>query len=117
MLVGGYRYVGGNLVQEPGWGPGGEFFLGNPTIAVPGHYEDVSVLVPEHGANYRVLFPAYDPIWIEGWYIETNISSTSLTVGEILNIAYEAVYSSIATPPLNATIRLYAPTAFETLND
>ena len=72
------------------------WFIGNPIIAVPGHYEEVKTLVPEHEESYRVLFPPYDPIIIEGWVVTTSVSSTSLSVGETLQISYWAEYYSFS---------------------
>jgi hypothetical protein len=95
------------------------WFLGNPIIAVPGHYEEVKTLVPEHEESYRVLFPAYDPIIIEGWVVSTSVSSTSLSVGETLQISYWAEYYSFPgeePEPLNATLTLSAPESFQPLN-
>lgn len=98
-------------------------------IAIPGRYEDVRVVVPQQEVNYRVLFPAYDPVaeddgegW--GWVVYTNISSTSLSVGETLVIHYSASYEPpqpmgllpCEEEPLNATLTLNAPEAFEPLN-
>ncbi|MBO3754566.1 MAG: hypothetical protein FGF53_06815, partial [Candidatus Brockarchaeota archaeon] len=51
------------------------WFLGNPIIAVPGHYEDVRMVVPEHEENLTVLFPGYDPAYAEGWIVSTGVSS------------------------------------------
>ncbi|MBO3833339.1 MAG: hypothetical protein FGF51_08195 [Candidatus Brockarchaeota archaeon] len=90
-----------------------------PVIAVPGHYEDVRLLFPEHERSFKVLFPAYDPIIIEGWIIHVNISSTSLNVGETLEASYLAEYCSPwggGPEPLNATLILEAPDSFEPLN-
>jgi len=95
------------------------WFLGNPIIAIPGHYEEVKTLVPEHEESYRVLFPAYDPIIIEGWVVSTSVSSTSLSVGETLQISYLAEYCSFPgeePEPLNATLTLNAPKSFQPLN-
>jgi len=88
-------------------------------VAIPGHYEDVRIIVPEQKVNYRVLFPAYDPFIPEGWVVTTNISSTSISVGETLQINYWAEYYSFSgeePEPLNATLTLNAPDAFEALN-
>ena len=94
------------------------WFLGNPIIAVPGHYEEVKTLVPEHEESHRVLFPAYDPVIVEGWIIHTTVSQTSLTLGGTLEISYWAEYSSLngVPTPLNASLRLNAPDAFEPID-
>ncbi|MGC8832041.1 MAG: hypothetical protein ACP5PQ_05625 [Thermoproteota archaeon] len=97
-------------------------------IAVPGHYEDVRVVVPRQETSYRVLFPAYDPVAIDngegwGWVVDTEISSTSLNVGEVLEISYSASYEPPqpmvllqSEEPLNATLTLNAPDSFYPLN-
>lgn len=93
------------------------WFLGNPIIAVPGHYEDVRVVVSEHEENLTVLFPGYDPVFVEGWIVTTSVSSTSLTLGETLEVYYEAEYSGLGEPePLNATLSLAATDGFEPLD-
>ncbi|MBO3842019.1 MAG: hypothetical protein FGF48_06335 [Candidatus Brockarchaeota archaeon] len=122
----GLRKLGGGAWNEPvkylpsfeytkwGW-----LRTSGPIIAVPGHYEDVRVIYPEHERSFKVLFPAYDPIIIEGWIIHVNISSTSLNVGETLGVSFSAEYCSPfgGTPePLNATLTLYAPDSLEPLN-
>ncbi|MBO3842914.1 MAG: hypothetical protein FGF48_10970, partial [Candidatus Brockarchaeota archaeon] len=122
----GLRKIGGGAWNEPvrylpffeytkwGW-----LRTSGPVIAVPGHYEDVRVIYPEHERSFKVLFPAYDPIIIEGWIIHVNISSTSLNVGETLEASYLAEYCSPwggGPEPLNATLILEAPDSFEPLN-
>ncbi len=92
------------------------YYGGSIMVAIPGHYEDVRTVVPEQRKSFKVLFPAYDPAIIEGWVITTSISSTSLSVGETLEIAYSAEYSGGEPEPLNATLTLSAPEAFEPLN-
>ncbi|MEM3746596.1 MAG: hypothetical protein QXN67_03875, partial [Thermoproteota archaeon] len=88
-------------------------------VAVPGHYEDVDVLVPEHEEKFRVLFPAYDPVWLTGWIIETSLSSSNVEAGDILEVSYVATPESIdpEEQPLNATITLLCPEGFEPLDD
>ncbi|MEM2550308.1 MAG: hypothetical protein QW689_07845 [Nitrososphaerota archaeon] len=99
-----------------------------PVIAIPGHYEDVSVVIPQQEVKYRVLFPAYDPVVVDGggwgWVVYTNISSTSVTVGETLEVSYSASYkppepvvlSLNGEEPLNATLTLNAPDSFHPLD-
>ncbi|MGC9014248.1 MAG: hypothetical protein ACP5KW_07760 [Thermoproteota archaeon] len=91
---------------------------GVPVIAVPGHYEEVKVAVPEQETKFRVLFPAYDPLLILGWVIYTNVSSASINVGETIDVFYKALPINInpATNPLNATLRLNVSDAFKSLN-
>ncbi|MEM2930849.1 MAG: hypothetical protein QW797_08345 [Thermoproteota archaeon] len=112
------------------WGDWG-YFMGNPVVAVPGHYEEVSVVVPQQEVNYRVLFPAYDPVYTPSsekpWVVHTNISSTSLNTGETLEIGYRAEYMPYepmgvksledgGEEPLNATLTLEATDAFQPLS-
>ncbi|MEM4168702.1 MAG: hypothetical protein QXZ66_05600 [Thermoproteota archaeon] len=88
-------------------------------VAIPGHYEDVRIVVPEQKRSFKVLFPAYDPLILFGWVVTANISSTSLSVGETLGVIYLAEYYSLfgeEPEPLNATLILNAPQAFEPLN-
>ncbi|MBO3809797.1 MAG: hypothetical protein FGF50_09430 [Candidatus Brockarchaeota archaeon] len=95
------------------------YYGGTIMVAIPGHYEDVRTVVPQQNRSFKVLFPAYDPIWVEGWVITTSISSTSLSVGETLEITYRAEYSSLGggePEPLNATLTLSAPDSFQPLN-
>ncbi|MEM2049986.1 MAG: hypothetical protein QXZ11_02550 [Thermoproteota archaeon] len=122
----GLRKLGGGAWNEPvRYLPSFEYTkwgclrTSGPVIAVPGHYEDVRVLYPEYKRSFKVLFPAYDPIIIEGWIIHVNVSSTSLNVGEILEASYLAEYFSpwgTGPEPLNATLTLETPDAFEPLN-
>ncbi|MEM4170051.1 MAG: hypothetical protein QXY99_08205, partial [Thermoproteota archaeon] len=122
----GLRKLGGGAWNEPvRYLPSFEYTkwgclrTSGPVIAVPGHYEDVRVIVPQQKVNYKVLFPAYDPIIIEGWIIHVDVSSTSLSVGESLEASYLAEYCSPwggGPEPLNATLILEAPDAFEPLN-
>ncbi|MGB9718143.1 MAG: hypothetical protein ACPL4E_06855 [Thermoproteota archaeon] len=93
------------------------WFLGNPVIAAPGHYEDVRVVVPEHEESLTVLFPGYDPVIVEGWVVATSVSATSLVLGGILEVSYWAGYSSPGEPePLNATLSLTPTDGFEPLD-
>ncbi|MCX8183786.1 MAG: hypothetical protein N3F08_05150, partial [Crenarchaeota archaeon] len=93
------------------------FFLGNPSIAVPGHYEDVRMVVPEHEEKIKVLFPGYDPVFAEGWIVSASVSSTSLTLGETLEVHYWADYSGLGQPePLNATLTIVVTDGFEPLD-
>ena len=95
------------------------YYGGTIMVAIPGHYEDVRVVIPGQERNFKVLFPAYDPIIAEGWVVSTSISSTSLSVGETLQIRYLAEYYSFPgeePPPLDATLTLSAPDAFEPLD-
>jgi len=96
----------------------GVITYGIPVIAVPGHYEDIKVAVPEQKTKFRVLFPSYDPLILIGWVVYTNISSTSINVGETLKILYEAIPVNIDPnlDQLNATLRLNASNAFKLLN-
>ncbi|MEM4169209.1 MAG: hypothetical protein QXY99_03890 [Thermoproteota archaeon] len=93
------------------------WFLGNPIIAVPGHYEDVRIRVPEHEENLKVLFPGYDPVFAEGWIVTASVSSTSLTLGETLEVHYEAGYGGVVQPePLNASLKITVTEGFEPLD-
>ncbi|MEM2047977.1 MAG: hypothetical protein QXZ06_08845, partial [Candidatus Jordarchaeales archaeon] len=95
------------------------YYGGSIMVAVPGHYEDVRVVVPQQEKSFKVLFPAYDPLIQFGWIVTTDISSTSLSVGETLEVSYLAEYFSLGgeePEPLNATLTLSAPNAFEPLN-
>ncbi|MBO3754616.1 MAG: hypothetical protein FGF53_07070, partial [Candidatus Brockarchaeota archaeon] len=87
-------------------------------VAVPGHYEDIDVLVPEHMESFRVLFPAYDPVWLTGWLVETSLSSSSVETGDILEISYVATPVNIdpGEQPLNATLTLLCPGGFQPLD-
>ncbi|MBO3798538.1 MAG: hypothetical protein JTT13_06695 [Candidatus Brockarchaeota archaeon] len=88
-------------------------------VAVPGHYEDIDVLIPEHEENFRVLFPAYDPVWLSGWLVEASLSSSSVETGDILEVSYVAtpLYIDPEEQPLNATLTLHYPDGFEPLDD
>ncbi len=88
-------------------------------VAVPGHYEDVDVLIPEHEEKFRVLFPAYDPVWLTGWLVETSISSSNVETGDILEVSYVATPIDIdpEEQPLNATLTLLCPEGLEPLDD
>jgi len=89
-------------------------------VAVPGHYEDVKVAVPAQEKKFKVLFPAYDPLIFFGWLIETQISSTSISVGETFSINYSAVPVNIDPQenPLNCTLTLSTnSSAFVPLNE
>ncbi len=123
----GLRKLGGGAWNEPvrylpsfeytkwGW-----LRVNGPVIAVPGHYEEVRLLYPEHRRSFKVLFPAYDPAIIEGWVVDVNVSSTSLNTGETLEISYLAEYCSPfggEPEPLNATLSLEAPGSFEPLSN
>jgi len=95
------------------------YYGGTIMVAIPGHYEDARIIVPEQERNFKVLFPAYDPIIAEGWVVSTSISSTSLSLGETLQISYWAEYYSFSgeePEPLNATLTLSAPDAFQPLD-
>ncbi|MEM2921572.1 MAG: hypothetical protein QXF26_04560, partial [Candidatus Bathyarchaeia archaeon] len=91
----------------------------SPVIAVPGHYEDIRVLMPEHEESFKVLFPAYDPAVYTGWLVDIKPSSTSLTLGETLYINYSAFPEGIdpSTEPLDANLSLEVPDAFEVLGE
>ncbi|MGB9760255.1 MAG: hypothetical protein ACPLZG_10555, partial [Thermoproteota archaeon] len=89
-------------------------------VAVPGHYEDVKVVVPAQKRKFRVLFPAYDPLLFAGWIIKTQASSTSLSVGEVFSINYSAaaVHINPEENPLNCTLLLSTnSSAFVPLNE
>ncbi|MBO3810110.1 MAG: hypothetical protein FGF50_11035, partial [Candidatus Brockarchaeota archaeon] len=88
-------------------------------VAVPGHYEVVDILVPEHDEKFRVLFPAYDPVWLTGWLVETSLSSSSVETGGILEVSYVATPIDIEPEeqPLNATLTLLCPEGLEPLDD
>jgi len=92
--------------------------LSHVLVAVPGHYEEVRTLVPAQEKRVRVLFPAYDPAIAHGWFIETQASSTALSVGEVLTIDYraEAVNIDPADEPLSCTITLNGCEAFRPLD-
>ena len=87
-------------------------------VAVPGHYEDIDVLIPEHEEKFRVLFPAYDPVWLTGWLVETSLSSSNVEAGDILEVSYTAtpLYIDPDEQPLNVTLTLLCPEGFEPLD-
>ncbi len=124
--LGGLRKLGGGAWNEPvRYLPSFEYTLWGwmrvkgPVVAVPGHYEDVRIIVPQQERSFKVLFPAYDPFWYEGWTISINFSSTSLSIGETLEISYLAEYCSPfggEPEPLNATLTLNAPDSFQPLD-
>ncbi|MEM3660168.1 MAG: hypothetical protein QXU11_07115, partial [Thermoproteota archaeon] len=87
-------------------------------VAVPGHYEDIDVLVPEHEEKFRVLFPAYDPVWLTGWLVEASLSSSNVETGDILEVSYVATPIDInpEEQPLNATLTLHYSDGFQPLD-
>ena len=114
------------VIEEPRWGlaiSALSSWVGitssTPVVAVPGHYEEVKVLVPEHKEGFRVLFPSYDPLIYTGWLVGVELSSTSLTVGDILRINFSAYPVGIdpSVDALDANLSLQAPSAFEVLGD
>ena len=121
------EFLGANateIIEVPNWGlaiHGLSSWVGvtstTPVVAVPGHYEDLKVLVPEHEKKFKVLFPAYDPAVYEGWLVDVELSSTSLAVGEVLRVSCSAFPEGVDpdAEPLDANLSLLAPGAFEVL--
>ena len=101
-------------VEELNWGTIAKS-SGTPVIAVPGHYEEVKVVVPEQRANFKVLFPAYDPAVYEGWLINTAISSTSVTAGQSFTVSYSAYPEGVDPEqvPLQARVSVSVPSAIQ----
>jgi len=101
-------------IEELNWGTIAKS-SGTPVIAVPGHYEEVKVVVPEQRANFKVLFPAYDPAVYEGWLINTAISSTSVTAGQSFTVSYSAYPEGVDPEqvPLQARVSVSVPSAIQ----